>query len=84
MELHLCVVVVVVHAEDLVVGQDVEQLPLALVHEDPLVLPEFLRAPHQGDVDVVDCRTKPEVFIEDNGKHALVLLLPRPGTVCPN
>lgn len=46
MELHLGVVVVVVHAEALVVGQDVQQLPLSLVHEDALVLPELLGASH--------------------------------------
>ena len=57
MELHLSVVVVVVHAEDLVVGQDVQQLPLSLVHEDALVLAQLLRAPHQGDVDVINCRS---------------------------
>lgn len=55
MELHLGVVVVVVHAEDLVFGQHVEQLPLSLVHEDALVLPELLGASHQRDVDVVNC-----------------------------
>lgn len=38
MELHLGVIVIVVHTEDLVVGQYVEQLPLSLVHEDTLVL----------------------------------------------
>lgn len=46
MELHLSVVVVVVHAEAIVVGQDVQQLPLSLVHEDALVLPELLGASH--------------------------------------
>lgn len=54
-ELHLCVIVVIVHTEALVFGQDVQQLPLALVHEDALVLPQLLGAPHQGDVNVVDC-----------------------------
>lgn len=37
-KLHLSVVVIIVHAEDLVVGQYVEKLPLSLVHEDTLVL----------------------------------------------
>lgn len=55
MELHLGIIVVVVHTEDLVVGQYVQQLPLSLVHEDALVLPELLGASHQGDVDVVNC-----------------------------
>lgn len=55
MELHLCVIVVIVHTEALVFGQDVQQLPLALVHEDALVLPQLLGGPHQGDVNVVDC-----------------------------
>lgn len=54
MELHLSIVVIVVHTEDLVVGQYVEQLPLPLVHEDALVLPEFLGASHQGDVNVIN------------------------------
>lgn len=57
MELHLSVIVVVVDAEDLVVGEDVEQLPLSLVHEDALVVPELLGASHQRDVDVVNCRS---------------------------
>ena len=46
MELHLRVIVVIVHTEDLVVGQYMEQLPLPLVHEDTLVLPELLGASH--------------------------------------
>lgn len=57
MELHLSVIVVVVHTEDLVVGQYVEQLPLSLVHEDALVLPELLGASHQGDVNVINYRS---------------------------
>lgn len=57
MELHFSIVVVVVHAEDLVVGQYVEQLPLSLVHEDALVLPELLGASHQGDVDVINYKS---------------------------
>lgn len=57
MELHLSVIVIIVHAEALVFGQYVEQLPLALVHEDALVLPELLGAPHQGDVNVINCRS---------------------------
>lgn len=57
MELHLGVIVIIIHAEALVFGQYVEQLPLALVHEDALVLPELLGAPHQGDVNVINCRS---------------------------
>ncbi len=57
MELHLSIIIIIVHTEDLVVGQYVEQLPLSLVHEDTLVLPELLGASHQGDVDVVNCRS---------------------------
>ena len=55
MELHLGVVVVVVQAEGLVGGQHVEQLPLALVHEQAVVFLQLLGAPHQRDVDVFDC-----------------------------
>lgn len=58
MELHLSVVVIIVHTEVIVVGQYVEQLPLSLVHEDALVLPELLGAPHQSDVDVINCGSK--------------------------
>lgn len=57
MEFHLGVIVIIVHTEDLVVGQYVEQLPLSLVHEDTFVLPELLRASHQGDVNVINCRS---------------------------
>lgn len=57
MELHLSIIVIIVHTEDLVVGQYVEQLPLSLVHEDTFVLPELLRASHQGDVNVINCRS---------------------------
>lgn len=57
MELHLSIIVIIVHTEDLVVGQYMKQLPLSLVHEDTLVLPELLRASHQGDVDVINCRS---------------------------
>lgn len=57
MELHLSVIVIVVHTEDLVVGQYVEQLPLSLVHEDTFVLPELLGASHQGDVNVINCKS---------------------------
>lgn len=55
MELHLSVIVIVVHAEALVFGQDVQQLPLALVHKDTFILPELLRASHQSDVNVINC-----------------------------
>lgn len=58
MELHLGVVVIVVHTEALVFGQDVQQLPLSLVHEDALVLPELLGASHQRDVDVINWGSK--------------------------
>lgn len=58
MELHLGVVVIVVHTEALVFGKDVQQLPLSLVHEDTLVLPELLGASHQRDVDVINCGSK--------------------------
>ncbi len=58
MELHLSIIVIFVHTEDLVVGQNVEQLPLSLVHEDTLVLPELLRASHESDVDVINYRLK--------------------------
>lgn len=56
MELHLRVVVVVVHAEDLVVGQDVQELPFSLVHEDALVISQLLGASHQSDIDVINCK----------------------------
>lgn len=46
MELHFGIVVIVVHTEGLVFGQDVQQLPLSLVHEHRLVLFHFLRGPH--------------------------------------
>lgn len=58
MELHLGIVVIVVNTEALVFGQDVQQLPLSLVHEDALVLPELFRASHQRDVDVINCGSK--------------------------
>lgn len=54
MELHLCIIVVIVHTEDFVLGQDVEELPLPLVHEDTLVVPQLLRASHQSDVYVIN------------------------------
>lgn len=57
MELHLSIIVIIVHTEDLVVGQYMKQLPFSLVHEDTLVLPELLRASHQGDVDVINYRS---------------------------
>lgn len=57
MELHLSIMVIIVHAEVTVFGQYMKQLPLSLVHEDPLVLPELLRASHQGDVNVINCRS---------------------------
>lgn len=58
MELHLSIVVIIVHTEALVFGEDVQQLPLSLVHEDALVLPELLRASHQRDVNVINCGSK--------------------------
>lgn len=57
MELHLSIMVIIVHTEDLVVGQYIKQLPLSLVHEDTLVLLELLRVSHQGDVDVINYRS---------------------------
>lgn len=57
MELHLSIIIIIVHAEDLVVGQYMEKLPLSLVHEDTLVLPELLWASHQGDVDVINYKS---------------------------
>ena len=57
MELHLSVIVIIVHTEDLVVGQNMEQLPFSLVHEDTLVFPELLGASHKGDVDVINYRS---------------------------
>lgn len=61
MELHLSVVIIIVHTKDLVVGENVEQLPLSLVHEDTLIFPELLRAPHQCDVDIIDYVSKQNV-----------------------
>lgn len=57
MKLHLGVIVIIVHAENLVVWQYVEQLPLSLIHKDALVLLELLRASHQGDVDVINYKS---------------------------
>ena len=57
MKLHLSIIVVIVHTEDLVVGQYMEQLPLSLVHEDTLVIPELFGASHQSDVDVINYKS---------------------------
>lgn len=57
MELHFSVILCVVHAEVLVLGQHMKQLPLALVHEDALVLTEILGVSHQGDVDVINYKS---------------------------
>lgn len=54
MKLHLGIIVIIVHTEDLVVGQYMKKLPLSLVHKDTLVLPELLWASHKGDVDVIN------------------------------
>jgi len=56
-KLHLSIIVVIVHTEDLVVGQYMEQLPLSLVHEDTLVIPELFGASHQSDVDVINYKS---------------------------
>lgn len=57
MELHLSIIVIIVNTEYLVVGEYMEQLPLSLVHEDTLVLPELLGPSHQGDVNVINYRS---------------------------
>lgn len=80
MELHLSVIVVVVHTEDLVVGQYVEQLPLSLVHEDALVLPELLGASHQGDVNVINYRSNKMMRAAWNS-HGNKLPFPPPTTL---
>lgn len=46
-ELHLSVAVAALDAELLEVGEDIEQLPLALVHEDAPIELDQLRLPPQ-------------------------------------
>lgn len=58
MKLHLSIIVVIVQAEALVLGQYMEQLPLPLVHEEALVFPELLGTSHQGDVDIINYKLK--------------------------
>lgn len=53
-ELHLSVAVTALDTELLEVGEDVEQLPLALVHEDTSVELDELRLPPQREVDVTN------------------------------
>jgi len=53
-ELNLGVAVAAVDAELLEVTEDIEQLPLALVHEDAAVELDQLRLPPQREVDVAD------------------------------
>lgn len=55
-ELHLGVAVAAFDAELLEVAEHVQQLPLALVHEDAPVEFHQLRLPPQREVDVVDCK----------------------------
>lgn len=57
-ELHLGVAVAALDAELLEAAEDVEQLPLALVHEDAPVELDQLRLPPQREVDVTNWGAK--------------------------
>lgn len=57
-ELDFRVVILVVDAEGAVLGEDVQQLPLPLVHKDVFIEHHFLRRPDQGDVDVINCKVR--------------------------